>query len=290
MPARVIRSEINSSQSLSRVSLLADHFFRALLLECDDFGRFDGRPQILKAALFPLREEYTPEVIEACVEELANGDQPPLRVFHVDGRPYLALTGWEKHRGKGKRAERSKYPDPPQESSSRKRSPRIPADPRGSARGSARLTSDDARLTTLGGSAEGGVPAAPAEWALKAAESLRESVRRRCPGAPVPESLVAWARELERVNASRADVEAALDWYASKARDAQPYLPECRSGRSFREKYDKVLAARKRGGVTGSTEASGKPRRYFEAQPRVGGIENPGAAIGNLLRDALARP
>lgn len=148
MPARVIRSEINSSQSLSRVSLMADHFFRALLLECDDFGRFDGRPPILKAALFPLREEYTPEAIEACVEELVSGDRPPLRVFHVDGRPYLALTGWEKHRGKGKRAERSKYPDPPQESAPRKRSPRIPADPRGSDRGSARLTSDVLRLTS----------------------------------------------------------------------------------------------------------------------------------------------
>jgi len=132
-------------------------------------------------------------------------------------------------------------------------------------------------------------PAAPACWALEAAETLKQSVARRWPGAPMPGSLVGWARELERIKAAKHEVEAALLWYASKARDATPYLPECRSGRSFREKYDKVLAARKRGGVTSTSEASGKPRRYFEATPRVGGIENPGAAIGNLLRDAGVR-
>lgn len=181
VPARVIRSEINSSDSLSRVSLLADLFFRALLLECDDFGRFDGRPQILKAALFPLRAEYTPEVIQACVDELASGEDPALRVFFASSRPYLLLTGWERHRGKGKRAERSKYPDPPQESAPRKRSPRISADLRGSPGGSARLTSDVLRLTsdddrgtTIEGRCGGEPPASPA--AARAADACPQQV------------------------------------------------------------------------------------------------------------------
>jgi len=129
-------------------------------------------------------------------------------------------------------------------------------------------------------------PAAPAAWALEAAEALKVSVQRRCPGAPVPESLVTWAKDLERIKATAEAVQEAVRWYVAKARDGDHYLPECRCGRAFREKYDKVLAARKRGGVTSTTEASGKPRRYFEAAPRIGGIENPGKAIGNLLRDA----
>lgn len=125
MPARVIRSEINSSASLARVSLHADLFFRALLLAVDDYGRLDARPELLRAVLFPLRPEFSTAVIEACVRELCEGDDPPLRHYVVAGRPYLACVKWEQHRGKGRRSARSKYPDPPGESASED-APRVP--------------------------------------------------------------------------------------------------------------------------------------------------------------------
>ena len=110
MPSRVIRSEINRSESLSRVSPCAELTFRALLTEVDDYGRFDARPKALKAALFPLRDEFTAEMIFAWVTELhADGC---VRIYTgTDQREYLQLSGWEKHRGSAKRAERSKYPD-----------------------------------------------------------------------------------------------------------------------------------------------------------------------------------
>jgi hypothetical protein len=56
VPSRVIRGEINSSDSLSRVSLGADLTFRALIVAVDDYGRIDARPAMLKAALFPVRD------------------------------------------------------------------------------------------------------------------------------------------------------------------------------------------------------------------------------------------
>lgn len=114
MPSRVIRGEINESHSLSLVSLEAELTFRALLLAVDDFGRLDARPAKLKAALFPMRDEITAEIIMGWLEELAKLEDPPLVFYELDTRRYLYLPKWEKHRGKGRRAQESRYPSPPQ--------------------------------------------------------------------------------------------------------------------------------------------------------------------------------
>lgn len=112
MPSRVIRGEIVSSDSLSKVSMFADLTFRSLIVACDDFGRIDGRLPILKAALFPLRDEVTLKKLDAWLDELAAGPDAPIIRYIVDGRPFIALTGWEKHRGKGRRGSVSKCPEP----------------------------------------------------------------------------------------------------------------------------------------------------------------------------------
>lgn len=111
MPARVIRGEINSSESLAQVSIGADLCFRALLVAVDDYGRADARPQVLKATLFPMRDAATPSKIAGWIGELAALPDPPLILYSVDGRPYLQLTGWERHRGKGRRASESRFPE-----------------------------------------------------------------------------------------------------------------------------------------------------------------------------------
>jgi len=111
VPARVVRGEINASESLSRVSPEADLTFRALIVAVDDFGRFDARPAILKATLFPLRSAFTPEKIMRWVRELA--EEGCIDLYEVDARPFLALTGWEKHRGEARRTAKSRYPAPP---------------------------------------------------------------------------------------------------------------------------------------------------------------------------------
>jgi len=88
-------------------------------------------------------------------------------------------------------------------------------------------------------------PAPPAAWALTLASELSEAVRRRWPGALVPSSLVAWARDLERCPGEEATADL-LRWYAAPERDGQPYLPEARAARSFREKWNQIVAARQR--------------------------------------------
>lgn len=131
MPARTVRSEIVASVSLSRVSMLADLTFRNLILVVDDYGRIDGRLPILKGLLYPTRPEVTERKIEGWLAELAAGPNAPILRYEVDGRPYIQLTGWEKHRGRANRANRSKWPAPDSGSL-----PEIPGESGRSARGS----------------------------------------------------------------------------------------------------------------------------------------------------------
>jgi len=116
VPARVVRGELNSSESLSRVSLGAELLFVKLLLIADDYGRADGRLRTIRTSCFPMRDQVGEEQIEQWLDELAvadpQGTSPVLR-YEVEGRPYLALTGWEKHRGGGRRGSKSRYPDHP---------------------------------------------------------------------------------------------------------------------------------------------------------------------------------
>lgn len=111
MPSRVIRGEINRSSSMARVSPWARLTFRALLNAVDDYGRLNAEPDLLKADLHPLENDITAEMVERNVAELAADGCVVL--YEVEGRPYLALPNWEKHRAGGRRSAQSKYPEPP---------------------------------------------------------------------------------------------------------------------------------------------------------------------------------
>jgi hypothetical protein len=126
VPSRVIRGELVESQSLNRVSLEAELCFVHLVLVADDYGRADGRLDWLRARLFPCRSVAFDQ-LDRWLNELA--DEGCLRRYVFEGRPYLSLTGWERHRGKGRRAERSKYPEPP---TNPKNGGSDPVNPRGS--------------------------------------------------------------------------------------------------------------------------------------------------------------
>jgi hypothetical protein len=115
MPSRVIRGEIVSSRSLSRVPWQADWLFHKLLHATDDFGRMDGRLEIVRSLCFPNRLDVSMGEIDRWLDELTRCDPDgtgPVQRYEVDGWPYIQLVNWEKHRGKANRAETSKFPAP----------------------------------------------------------------------------------------------------------------------------------------------------------------------------------
>lgn len=108
MPNRIIKESICTSDSIASLSDFHEAFFYRLIVNCDDFGRMDARPAILKARLYPLRERLTLKDIQSALRALA--DVGCVEVYEVDGKPYLRLPSWEVHQQI--RAKKSKYPAP----------------------------------------------------------------------------------------------------------------------------------------------------------------------------------
>jgi len=108
MPNRVIKESVCTSDSVDNLTWFEECVFYRLIVNCDDYGRFDGRAAIIKNRLFPLKENLTIKAVEAAVQKLANAGLIALYVF--EGKPYLYLPTWDKHQTI--RAKRSKYPAP----------------------------------------------------------------------------------------------------------------------------------------------------------------------------------
>lgn len=108
MPNRILKESICASDSIDKLSWFEECVFYRLMVNCDDFGRFDGRVSIVKNRLFPLKEGMKPKIVEQALQKLA---AVGLVVFYEsDGKPFLYLPTWEKYQTI--RNKKSKYPDP----------------------------------------------------------------------------------------------------------------------------------------------------------------------------------
>lgn len=96
MPKRMLASDLGASESLAGLSFEAEVTFMHLVSVADDFGRFDGRPRILIARLFPLREEVSEAALMRWIGELERAGLLH-RYVTESGAPAIHLTAWEKH-------------------------------------------------------------------------------------------------------------------------------------------------------------------------------------------------
>lgn len=108
MPNRIIKESICTSDSIARLSWFEEVLFYRLIVNCDDFGRFDGRPAIIKNRLFPLKESLTTKAVSEAVNTLVTAGMVAL--YEFEGKPYLYLPSWNDHQNV--RAKRSKFPEP----------------------------------------------------------------------------------------------------------------------------------------------------------------------------------
>lgn len=107
MPNRIIKESICTSETVDSLSWFEEVFFYRLIVNCDDFGRFDARPKILKARLFPLKPEIREDVMVTSLVRLHLAGI--IIVYMYDERPYLQLVTWGKHQQI--RNKKSKYPE-----------------------------------------------------------------------------------------------------------------------------------------------------------------------------------
>lgn len=107
MPNRIIKESICTSDNIDQLTPFQEVVFYRLMVNCDDFGRYDARAKLLSSRLFPLRNVTTEEIEDAlCALQKAD----LITVYEVDGRPYLQMNTWEKHQQR--RSDKSKYPSP----------------------------------------------------------------------------------------------------------------------------------------------------------------------------------
>ena len=108
MPNRLIKESICTSDTINGLSWYQEVFFYRLITVCDDYGRMDARPQILKGRMFPLKEDLRSGEISKALAALEAAGL--IRTYLVSGKPYLQVNTWENHQQI--RAKVPKYPGP----------------------------------------------------------------------------------------------------------------------------------------------------------------------------------
>lgn len=110
MPTRYLKESICTSENLIALSAEAERFFYRLIVNVDDFGRLDARPQVLRAKCFTMMEDRISFAdVDAWLEELRNAQL--LTRYVVNSKPYLVLNTFTEHNKP--RADKSKCPNPP---------------------------------------------------------------------------------------------------------------------------------------------------------------------------------
>lgn len=108
MGRRMVNSSICMSRKIEQLEDFEECFFIRLLTNCDDYGRCDARPEILKAWLYPIKKRATEKTLENALKKLVKVGL--VYVYEADDLPIVQVNNWEKHQTI--RNKRSKYPDP----------------------------------------------------------------------------------------------------------------------------------------------------------------------------------
>lgn len=108
MPNRIIKESVCTSETIDQMTWFEECFYTRLWTACDDYGRMDARPAILKAKLFPLKDRLSLKDVQNALQKMA--DIGCVRLYECDSKPYLYLPSWEAHQQQ--RAKRSKFPSP----------------------------------------------------------------------------------------------------------------------------------------------------------------------------------
>ena len=108
MPNRILKEGICTSDQINELSWFEEALFYRLIVNCDDYGRFDGRVPVIKNRLLPLKENLTAKQVKDGINKLASVGLVIL--YEYDGKPFLHLPTWNDHQSV--RAKRSKYPAP----------------------------------------------------------------------------------------------------------------------------------------------------------------------------------
>lgn len=125
MPSRVIREGIIDSEAVNSLDLDAEVFYRRLMSIVDDYGRFEARPELIRARLFWLQPDlWSVERVQKCLTDVSQArsrvsqspsndrqmqdcNLPLVTIYEVGGKKYLQINNFQQ-----RTRTPSKYPAP----------------------------------------------------------------------------------------------------------------------------------------------------------------------------------
>ncbi len=109
MPNRILHERICVSETLAQLTAEEERFFYRLIVQCDDYGRFDGRPAVIRSRCFALQlDTVSDEDIASWLTALESVGL--IVTYTVRGRVFLRVTTWASYQQT--RAKKSKFPAP----------------------------------------------------------------------------------------------------------------------------------------------------------------------------------
>jgi hypothetical protein len=107
MPNRILREGIIDSERVNKLSWAAEVFYRRLMSVVDDYGRYDGRAEILRVRLYPLKIDVVSQKdivswLKECIEAQL------VRMYKVEGKSYIEVLNFDQTI----RIKKPKYPAP----------------------------------------------------------------------------------------------------------------------------------------------------------------------------------
>lgn len=113
MPNRTLKESIRTSKNVNSLSDFQFRLWINLITYVDDYGRGRADADIVKSFVLPRRKGVTETQVANALNELANAGM--IGLYDVDGESFLYFPNWKKHYNP--RAEKSKFPDPPENGS-----------------------------------------------------------------------------------------------------------------------------------------------------------------------------
>jgi hypothetical protein len=106
MANRIIR-DWTDSEKIDSLSNMGEIFFIRLCMKADDFGCYHANPKLLKAALFPLKEDVLVKDVKVLFEECLRAEL--FKIYEHSGKQYLEIINF----GQGAlRRPKRKFPTP----------------------------------------------------------------------------------------------------------------------------------------------------------------------------------
>ena len=92
---RTIKKSICVSEDINSLSFFEEVLFYRLIVNANDQGEMDGRPEIIRATCFPLKRDMTLSAIRKAISNMSTVGL--VTISEEGGRPTLKLTKWECH-------------------------------------------------------------------------------------------------------------------------------------------------------------------------------------------------